>query len=135
MPEPKTIPCPRCNGTKRYNKKPCKFCMGAGGITGPRPTFSTVTHVAERAIDIHGRVIQRCCVCGQKLIDALVKNQPADGRGKPKPIFTWAPGDLVRLAIDGPQTKEEPAKPPVLAGHFNTDALPPDFCIDMVEQG
>lgn len=134
MPEPKLMPCPRCNGTKRFNKKPCAMCKATGGVAG-RPTFASATHVAERAIDIHGRVIQRCCVCGQKLIDQLVRDQPVDGRGKPKPIFTWTPGDLVHIPLDGDQTSATRTGKHVLAGHMNTDALPADFCIDMAEQG
>jgi hypothetical protein len=134
MPEsPKVMPCPRCRGTKKFNNRPCALCRASGGVEkGMR--FTTVTHVAERAIDIHGRVIQRCVWCGHKLIDALVKEQPLDGRGKPKPIFAWMPGDMVRVPSDGPQDKDGTGKR-LMVGHMNTDQLPADFCYELVEQG
>lgn len=134
MSEKKLDACPRCNGTKRFNKKHCKFCKGAGAVEERNPQFATATHIAERAIDIHGRVIQRCCWCGFKLIDAMVKDQPVEKGGRPKPIFTWSPGDQVRVSLGGDQAEKALGKP-TLVGHMNTDALPADFCWGLAEQG
>lgn len=132
MPEtPKTMPCPRCAGKKRYNKKPCQLCKAKGVLTA-RPLFVSATHVAGKAHEVNGRVIQRCVICGHKLIDLLVCKQPHDGRGKPA-FWTWGEGDMVRAPIDGDQA-EAPTGKPALVGHTNSDPLPGDFCIDMVEQ-
>lgn len=133
MPEtPKTKPCPRCLGTKRYNKKPCALCKARGTLDAAarRPIFDTVTHVAGGSVEIHGRVLQRCCVCGGKIMDALVRDQPVDARGKARPVFTWAPGDFVQLNLE-PDAKG--LLKLVMTGHYSSDPLPADFCIDLVE--
>lgn len=135
MPDPKTKTCPRCRGTKRYNKKPCQLCKGKGELADV-PWFASATHVAGKAIEVHGRVIQRCVVCGHKLTDLLVVEQPKDGRGKPA-FWTWSEGDLVRVPIDCAEADQgnKSTGKPALVGHANSDPLPADFCIGMVEQG
>lgn len=133
MPEtPKTKPCPRCAGTKRFNKKACLYCK-AKGVLETRPTFASVTHIAGRAYEVHDRVIQRCVTCGHKLIDLFVSKQPHDGRGKPA-FWTWGEGDMVRLP-NGHDQAESPTGKPALVGHTNSDPLPADYCVDLVEQG
>lgn len=135
MSQPKVMPCPRCNGTKKFHKKPCEFCRGSGGVENRRMTFVSVTHVAGSAIEINGRVVQRCAWCGFKLIDALVKDQPVGKGGRVTMPFAWTFGDQVRVPIDGDQTKPGPLGKPAMHGHMNTDPFPADFCFGMVEQG
>lgn len=133
MPDaPKTRKCHRCNGTKKFHGKPCAMCKGAGQVTA-RPVFTTATHLAERPVNINGRTIQRCCVCGFKLIDDHGRGGTVDARGKAGPVMTFEPGDFVRLPLDVSQTDNDEPRRPILAGHTNTDRLPADFCIDMVE--
>lgn len=79
-------------------------------------------HLAGPAVQIYDRVIQRCMVCGYKLIDADVVCQVHDAD-----IGTWVHGALVEISGDDPIRYK-------LAGHFG-DALPADFCLPLVERG
>lgn len=134
MAENATTPrkCRRCNGSKVFNKRPCGLCKGTGAITRPL-VFATVTHVAERPFAFDGRMIQRCAACGEKLLDTRyappLLQEPAASRAKKAGFPVWEPGDLVRVqpAEDGKPERQW------LTGHWNTDPLPPDSCIDLVE--
>jgi hypothetical protein len=128
--------CHRCHGTKTFNKRPCGLCKGAGVIARPL-VFKTVTHVAERPFTFNGRVIQRCAACGEKLLDskyAPPELPPTEGVPVPKAkrgMLVWETGDLVRVAaadsVAGTPERQW------MTGHWNTDPLPPDSCIDLVE--
>lgn len=129
--KPTLMPCYRCNGKKVYNKRPCALCKGLGGVPKSiRTAFTTVCHVADKAFVVDGRVIQRCCVCGFKLFDSRDTPLPVPTTKRPQiDAPWWTPGDLVRV-IPGDENK--PTRQ-MMTGHYNTDPLPADFCIEMVE--
>lgn len=82
---------------------------------------TTVTHLSGPVIECNGRVIQRCCSCGLKLIDSgkrkLTKKQLREF-----PIFPI--GQFIHY-----ETEEKYHVMP-----FNkAPVFPPDFCIDLVE--
>jgi hypothetical protein len=83
--------------------------------------MNSVTHVAGHKVEVAGRTIQRCALCGDKLIDDLNEARP-EGSG---PTPTWEPGRLVRVTAGNPQSS-------VLLP--DTDQLPDDSCIDLVEE-
>jgi hypothetical protein len=84
----------------------------------------STTHVAGPTITVAGRKIQRCSVCGEKLCDSLNVAMPV-GPGGEEPTFpTWETGRLVRVTDGNPRSE-------VLLA--DTDRLPDDSCIDLVE--
>lgn len=88
---------------------------------------NSVTHVAGPVIKVYNRLIQRCPICGEKLIDnyGFIPKKKSDGT-KTK-IQTWREGALVRY-----RTSE---LVPSLVGDFwdEQQKLPKDFCLALVE--
>lgn len=81
----------------------------------------TLTHIAGARLDIGGRVIQRCSLCGAKLCDSEGVAMPV-GPGEEPPTFpTWEVGRLVQVEAGNPMRAS------LLP---DTDKLPPDSCID-----
>lgn len=84
----------------------------------------SVTHVAGPAVEIRGRVVQRCMWCGEKLCDSLNASAPLNPDGTPPVFPIWKTGNLVEH--DGARHTD--------AGPFEGPApLPENFCLDMVE--
>lgn len=84
--------------------------------------MDTVSHLAGPWITIEGRGIQRCLICGEKLIDT--KGQ-ASADGDNTPLF-WGKGCFVQVTVN-----ENPQRWSVLPD--NGERLPKDSCIDLVE--
>lgn len=86
--------------------------------------MDSATHIAGPPITVNGRVIQRCSLCGYKLCDNLRVMMPTK-EGEETPVFpTWEVGRLVRVTEGNP------------TGYIllpETDKLPDDSCIDLVE--
>lgn len=85
----------------------------------------TLTHIAGVAINIGGRKIQRCSLCGEKLIDALNQAAPLNHDGSVPLASVWECGRLVQCATDG-----NPRRWSLLP---DTDQLPEDSCLALVE--
>jgi hypothetical protein len=86
---------------------------------------NSVTHIAGPALTIcGGRVIQRCSLCGEKLIDNRHEASPIGPDDMPDKRPTWEVGRLVRFSGTNPQSQ-------VLLE--DTDKLPDDSCLDLVE--
>lgn len=84
----------------------------------------SVTHVAGPFIGLSStnRAIQRCLICGEKLIDT--KNQ-ASPNGEPSSF--WRAGALIKVEGSQPACSSD-------IGDFLTDSeLPDDLCISLVE--
>jgi hypothetical protein len=86
---------------------------------------STVTHIAGPAVTVGGRTIQRCCICGEKLIDSLGRSTPLDPEGNLPQCATYQVWAMVqhegsRWSVTG---NDGPA----------SDQYPADGCIDLVE--
>lgn len=81
--------------------------------------IESVTHVAGPAHVLCGRLVQRCSVCGEKLLDSY-KDEVTDARR----YGAFAVGVLVRV--------REKAR---TSGGMLSDAdrLPVDFCLSLVE--
>ena len=84
----------------------------------------STTHIAGPAITACGRVVQRCSLCGEKLCDSKNVMAPTGPNGEPPTFPTWEQGRLVRVTRGNPT-----------AWHLlpDTDKLPDDSCIDLVE--
>lgn len=118
--------------------------------------MQTVTHIAGPVMNIDGRAIQRCAVCGEKLIDSrgmmgpvqkcaaclgtgrslrrefeatgMLTCQQCGGEGKHAPIVaTWKEGGLVQFTV-GTNPRRESALP-----EPENKKLPADSCISLVE--
>lgn len=83
----------------------------------------SVTHIAGLVIEIGPRVIQRCGVCGEKLVDNKDVAMPVREDGSVDKIATWCVGGLVR---------REGHRWHAIA-HVNGEDLPADNCLDLVE--
>lgn len=86
----------------------------------------STTHLAGPAITICGRVIQRCAICGEKLVDSLNCAMPLKPDGTADTIGTWEPGRLVRVEAGNPAHW-------ILLEDPEDMRLPADACIDLVE--
>lgn len=87
--------------------------------------MSSTTHIAGPAITVCQRTIQRCSWCGEKLVDSKGMMAPCKPDGSPPdPLPTWEPGRLVQVTHGNPQRW-------LLLD--DTDQLPKDSCLDLVE--
>lgn len=84
----------------------------------------SITHIAGCDLNIDGRVIQRCSLCGHKLIDSLNESRPLKPDGTAPKVPTWPVGRLVRVSGANPVQS-------VLAE--DTGKLTEDSCITLVE--
>jgi hypothetical protein len=84
----------------------------------------SVTHIAGLVLHVGGRTIQRCSLCGEKLIDNKGEEAPLNPDGSTPKTLTWEVGRLVRFEGDNP-----------VHSHLldDTDKLPEDSCLDLVE--
>ena len=81
----------------------------------------TLTHIAGVRLDVCGRVIQRCSLCGAKLCDSLNTASPLNADGSVPEFPTWPVGRLVQ--VDAGQPTRSSLLP-------DTDKLPDDSCLD-----
>lgn len=84
----------------------------------------TVTHIAGMRITACGRVVQRCALCGEKLCDSKNTAAPLKPDGTPPDFPTWQEGRLVRVT---------PGNPTAYYLLDDTDELPDDSCIELLE--
>lgn len=89
----------------------------------------SVTHVAGPVVRIGcgcagTRIIQRCAVCGEKLCDNVNTSMPLNPDGTQPEFPTWAEGNFVWHEGNGWH----------LIGPFESEPMPEDFCIDLVEE-
>ena len=66
----------------------------------------TITHFVGPRMDICGRIIQRCAVCGAKLCDSEGVMIPRDPDGTPGRFPTWPEGSVVRVTLGNPTHTE-----------------------------
>ncbi len=86
--------------------------------------MDSVTHLAGPAITAGGRVIQRCSLCGEKLCDSKNTAAPVNRNGTPPVFPTWEVGRLIQVT---------PGNPTAFILLEDTDRLPPDSCLDLIE--
>lgn len=88
--------------------------------------METITHVSGEVFRVEGgRVIQRCGLCGARLVDNLNESAPLNRDGAVPETPTWPPGRLVQETV-GANPKRYSLLPEV-------GKLPKDSCIDLVE--
>ena len=80
--------------------------------------MTTATHIAGPIMMLNGRIIQRCPVCGEKLID--VQKEGAST------FQAWPSGVWVRIA-NGQQVR-------IKLADDNVKGCPDDFCLSLVER-
>ena len=85
----------------------------------------TVTHIAGVPITVCGRVIQRCSLCGEKLVDSKNCAMLLEEDGSTPIMPTWEVGRLVQVSVG-----ENPARYLLLP---DTDRIPKDSCLELVE--
>lgn len=87
----------------------------------------SATHVVGPLVTYKTRCLQRCLVCGEKLIDMKAgKRVLRNGEVELSLPSHFHPGALLRIGGDGPVTWEN-------MGVFGNDPVPYDFCITLVE--
>ena len=90
----------------------------------------STTHLAGNYVNIHGRIIQRCLICGEKLCDskgaqvAITADNP-DGQFAAWAIGSWVQQDGNCLSLAG-----ETETPYFDCG----DYIPDDCCLALVEE-
>lgn len=126
---PKPKKCPRCQGRKKYNHRMCMLCRGTGQHPAKTILHNSLVHVAGTVFRCEGRVIQRCAVCGVKVVDSAEAPPILDDKGKPVDTKVWVAGDFVELV---PRVINTPERL-VFVGHWNTDPAPVNFCLELVE--
>lgn len=91
-----------------------------------------IVHLAGNEVYIGTRIIQRCLVCGHKLVDMDLAHCVSYGADGPEPAegHAWGVGHLIEVSDGNPTcsvdigTTEEPIFP---AAHW------PDSCLHLVE--
>jgi len=81
----------------------------------------TITHIAGVVLNVCGRTIQRCSLCGAKLCDSLNAAMPLEKDGSAPEFPTWQTGRLIQVEAGNPTRSS------VLP---DSDKLPEDSCID-----
>lgn len=81
----------------------------------------TLTHIAGVRLDIGGRTIQRCSLCGAKLCDNENTASPLNPDGSVPEFPTWPCGRLVQV---------EAGNPTCYSLLPDSGRLPKDSCID-----
>lgn len=81
----------------------------------------TLTHIAGVRLNVCGRVIQRCSLCGAKLCDSLNVAMPLNSDGTVPEFSTWEVGRLVQV---------ETGNPTRYSLLPDTDKLPDDSCVE-----
>lgn len=84
----------------------------------------TTTHIAGVRLDVCGRVIQRCSLCGFKLCDSLGVAMLLNPDGSDPEFATWQTGRLIQV---------EEGNPTRWLMLPDTDKLPDDSCLSLVE--
>jgi hypothetical protein len=89
----------------------------------------TMSHIAGHAVDVGGRWIQRCIICGTKLVDTQTNLGPPpdvtpDGPLTKITVRIWAQGVIVEIK-NGVQIDR--------GGFEELDELPDSICIGLVE--
>jgi hypothetical protein len=87
----------------------------------PDTEAATLTHIAGVTLNVCGRTIQRCSLCGAKLCDSLGSASPLNPDGTPPTFPTWETGRLVQV---------EAGNPTRYSLLPDTDKLPDDSCIE-----
>jgi hypothetical protein len=81
----------------------------------------TISHIAGVTLNVCGRTVQRCSLCGAKLCDSLNTAAPLNPDGS-EPVFpTWPTGRLVQVEAGNPTRSS------LLP---DTDKLPDDSCLE-----
>jgi hypothetical protein len=83
----------------------------------------TLTHFAGIRMDICGRIVQRCTVCGAKLADSLNCAMPLNPDGSVPEFPTFAQGAIVQVRVGNPTEYR------VLP---DSETLPPDSCVEFI---
>lgn len=84
----------------------------------------SVTHVAGPVVKIGDRCVQRCALCGEKLLDNLNVVAPLNADGTPPAFAVWGGRRLV--CYDGNRSTD-------VGDFMERKILPPDFCLPLVE--
>ena len=105
--------------------------------TPMREENNTTTHVAGCFIQIGPRCIQRCLICGHKLIDVDLARMAAGVPDDDKVRATyWETGALVQEQMDWRSGNVQWTLVGILGfeGEFEVERLPDDFCLALVEE-
>ncbi len=81
----------------------------------------SITHISGVALNVCGRWVQRCSLCGAKLCDSLNVSMPLNADGSEPEYATWPVARLIRV---------ETGNPTAYRLLDDTDRLPDDSCIE-----
>jgi hypothetical protein len=90
--------------------------------------MTSVTHVAGPVVSVHGRAIQRCPVCGEKLCDNLGQTGPVNDDGSAPEFLAFGERRLIEVMGGNPTRYVD-------VGDFvQCETLPENFCLALVEK-
>lgn len=96
----------------------------------------SVTHLVGQPVYLKGRTIQRCLVCGEKLLDSkgggLIDAKYVRPRGEKSPDGTPTLPINSHVRVDGDVVVQQDEEKPDADGFIPGDP-PIDLCIDLVE--
>ncbi len=82
--------------------------------------METITHFTGQRMDVCGRIIQRCTVCGAKLCDSEGAMMVVNPDGSTPEFATWEADRVIRVNLGNPTLTE---LLPI------DDRLPEDACV------
>lgn len=90
----------------------------------------STTHVAGPCISFQSldRVIQRCAVCGYKLLDMLPSRTMVCTQDESRAIPAFTVAHMIEVEEGNPKRTTD-------VGNFFTRKLPDNFCLKLVEVG
>lgn len=93
----------------------------------------TITHIPSPSINVCGRTIQRCAVCGELLLDSLNAAAPTNPDGSVPDFPVWPGHSQVRVTDGNPVSQvllaDEGAVP--VEGEPGAGKLAEDSCYDL----
>lgn len=84
---------------------------------------NTLTHIAGVRLEVCGRVVQRCALCGAKLCDSENAAMPLNADGSVPEFPTWPVFGLVQVEVGNPTRSS-------LLPESNK--LPSDSCVEFI---
>jgi hypothetical protein len=84
-------------------------------------TSGTLTHIAGVRLNVAGRVIQRCSLCGAKLCDSEGVAMPLNPDGSVPEFASFPIGRLVQVQTGNPTR---------FLVRPDTDVIPADTCLE-----
>lgn len=87
-----------------------------------------IVHLAGTSINVAGRIIQRCAICGEKLCDSKNVAIPLEEDGTPGKFATWPVGGWIETEGSFSIVVGETETPTIEAYQ-----IPSECCVELLE--